>query len=106
MAAGLVLRDVVVTHALCGGMQGIFLRIVESVKRGFEIILRKGEFAHCGHVNTIKTVGVLDHRRIATRTHGGDDFGHGILYACVGAVVKCEALRECHIKIGVLCGQG
>ena len=45
--AGLVLARRGKSRTRCAAAVA-FLRIVESVKRGFELIPRKGEFAHCG----------------------------------------------------------
>ena len=70
-----------------------------------QLVLRDFELSHVGGIQTVKSSGVFEHRRITARLHIGQDVGHALLDGGIGVGRPVQALGKSGLEIGVLRGQ-
>ncbi|MPN09900.1 hypothetical protein SDC9_157193 [bioreactor metagenome] len=100
LAVGLLLRLVVAAHALGGGRERAFLRIVQAVESGLQLGLRELQLGHALDVERVESRGVFQHRRVAALLHIGEDVRHALLDGRVRIGRPMQSRREVSLERG------
>ena len=101
LARGLLLCLVVLAHTGRSGLKGIALCSRKAVECRLQFSLGDLQRLHIRRLQTVKTLGVIEHGRIATLLHIGQDVGHALLDGGVGVGRPMQAGREGRFKTGI-----
>ena len=101
LARRLFLRFVVLSDTGRRGLQSVPLRCRQAVQGSLQLGLGDLQGLHAGGLQSIKTLGVLQHRRITALLHIGQDGGHALLDGGVGVGRPMQAGPKSHFKTGI-----